>query len=460
MQNRQTLRTFYTLIVTQVFSMIGSQMTSLAVGIWVFEHTGDATPLTLAAFFAAVPRIIAPSFAGVLADRWDRRYVMVLADAGQAVGTVVLMITFLTGTFALWILYMVAALQALFGLFQEPAFQASVTMLVPDEHRNRANAVQQITGPAAGLIAPAVAGLLITIIGAPGVMAVDLFTFFVAIGVVWMSHIPRPLQTAEGLAAQGTIWHEAAVGFRFLWARRPLFVTVFVATLINFFFSGVGVLGTPYLLSLFDSRATLGLLLSVMSGSMVLGGIIMGVWGGTSRRTTMIFPGIISAGFFMVLMGIARTPLLMGAVMSLMLLPLPMVNAAFMSLFQAKTPPDVQGRVFATVTQISMFFMPLAFLLSGPLADHVFEPAVGGSSWNLFAPIVGTHAGAGIGLMAVVGGTMVSLITLAFYLNPRIRHLEDILPDYNPAVSEQDADDLDAADTSRGRESGPTPATV
>ena len=460
MQNRQTLRTFYTLIVTQVFSMIGSEMTSLAVGIWVYENTGNATPLTLAAFFAAVPRIIAPSLAGPLADRWDRRYVMVIADAGQAVGTLVLMITFLTGSFELWHLYMVAALQAAFGMFQGPAFQASVTMLVPDEQRNRANAIQQITGPAAGLVAPAIAGLLITVIGASGVMAVDLFTFFVAITVVWLSHIPRPTQTAEGRAAQGTLWQEAAVGFRFLWARRPLFVLVSVATLVNFFFNGVAVLTTPYLLSLFDSRATLGLLLSVMSGAMVVGGVIMGAWGGSRRRTLMIFPGIIFSGIFLALMGMARTPLVMGVFLALMLLPIPMVNAAFMSVLQGKTPPDVQGRVFATVTQIAMLFSPIAFLLSGPLADQVFEPAVGGSAWGMFAPLVGTHAGAGIGLMAVIGGCMITLITVAFYLNPRVRHMEDILPDYIPATTKQDTETQGVGDLSLGRESGPTPAAV
>jgi MFS family permease len=143
---RQGIRTFYTLILTQTLSMIGSSVTSLAIGIWVFNQTGNATPLAMVSFFAAIPMTIAASVSGVLADRWDRRYVMAVADAGQAAGTCILLASFVTGSFQLWHLYAVTLVSSVFGAFQRPAFQASVTMLVPDEQRDRANAIQQIIG--------------------------------------------------------------------------------------------------------------------------------------------------------------------------------------------------------------------------------------------------------------------------------------------------------------------------
>ena len=98
MQNRTTLRTFYILILTQTFSLVGSEMTSLAVAIKVFKDTSQATPLALTMFFATLPSLVSASIAGVLADRWDRRYVMMLADTGQAVGTLLLLISFATCT--------------------------------------------------------------------------------------------------------------------------------------------------------------------------------------------------------------------------------------------------------------------------------------------------------------------------------------------------------------------------
>jgi MFS family permease len=150
MKPTYNMRTFYTLILTQTFSLIGSRISSLAIGMWVFAQTGNATPLTLVAFFQVLPTVLASMLSGVLADRWNRRYVMAFSDAGQAIGTVLLLISFSTGSFQLWHLYAVSLLQAVFGVFQGPAFQASVTLLVPDEHRDRANAIQQVSGPAAG----------------------------------------------------------------------------------------------------------------------------------------------------------------------------------------------------------------------------------------------------------------------------------------------------------------------
>ena len=158
MADRRTLRTFYTLILTQTFSLIGSRMTGLAVAIKVFNDTDRATPLTIVAFLTAVPQVVSANVAGVLADRWDRRYVMMIADAGQALATFLLMLSFLSGAFELWHLYVLTVIQSIFSVFQGPAFDASVTMLVPDEHRDRANTIRQLTGPASGLIAPSSRG--------------------------------------------------------------------------------------------------------------------------------------------------------------------------------------------------------------------------------------------------------------------------------------------------------------
>jgi MFS family permease len=431
----RSLRTFYILIATQMFSLIGSEMTALAVGIRVFKDSGSATPLAMAAFFAAVPRIITTSFAGVLADRWDRRYVMVIADAGQAVGTLLLLVSFASGHFQVWHLYAVSLIQAAFGTFQGPAFQASITMLVPDDQRDRANAILQMRSPAAGIVAPALAGALFALVDATGVMVIDLLTFGVAAIVVILVHIPRPEQTDEGRAMQGSFWQETLVGFRILWARRPMLILVTAAMLVNFFFNMVGVLFTPYILSLTGSETTLGVLMSVTSAGAIVGGIVMSIWGGTRPRVHTALPGIVVTGAFFALFGVTRAPLAMGVALFGLMFPIPIVNAAFDSILQAKTPPDLQGRVFAAVMQVALLASPIAYLLAGPLADRVFEPAVGGAAWDLFAPLVGSQTGSGMGLMAVIGGTLVMLTAAAFYAMPTVRHMEATLPDYKPQTA-------------------------
>ena len=436
MRSAQTLRTFYILILTQTFSLIGSRMTGLAIGIKVFNDTEQATPLALTAFFGAVPSLISASVAGVLADRWDRRYVMMISDAGQAVGTLLLLASFASGVFEVWHLYVVSLIQSVFGVFQQPAFEASVTMLVPDEHRDRANAIQQLTGPASGIIAPIAAGLLFTLVGVVGVMTIDLMTFLAAMVVVFMVHIPRPTQTEEGLAMAGTVWKEALVGFRYLLSRRVLLASVLHVTLVNFLITGAMVLNTPYILTVTGSETMLGTLMGVMSAGAIVGGAIMSVWGGTRPRIHTIMPGIAITGTCLALYGLSRAPLAMGPILFMQMLPIPMINASFMSIMQIKIPPDLQGRVFSALGQVSMLLTPLAFLLAGPLADRVMEPAVGGSRWDLVAPLVGSQPGAGIGLIMLVNGSLIALVTLAVYAVPAVRQMESTLPDYRPASVE------------------------
>jgi DHA3 family macrolide efflux protein-like MFS transporter len=440
MQNRKTLRTFYILILTQTFSLIGSEMTGLAIAIKVFKDTAQATPLALTMFFAALPSLVSASIAGVLADRWDRRYVMMLADAGQAVGTLLLLISFASGAFQLWHLYVVSLIQAVFAIFQRPAFSASVTMLVPDDHRDRANAIQQLTSPAAAIIAPIIAGLLFAMIGAVGVMAIDLFTFLVAVAVVAVIHIPRPVQSAEGRAArQGSLWKESLVGFKFMNERPALLYMVIYASLLNFLLTFSTGLNAAYILGLTDNEAALGTINGVFGIGAVAGGIIMSVWGGTRPRIHTIMPGIFVVGIGLALYGLSRSPLALGISIVIMALPLPMINASLFSILQLKIPPDLQGRVFASLGQLSTFLMPLAYLLAGPLADKVFEPAVGGSHWGIVAPLVGSRTGSGIGLIMVIGGSLIVLATVVAYSMPMLRHMESLLPDYEPVAAEGDA---------------------
>ena len=430
MKRSASLRTFYILILTQVLSLIGSRMTSLAIGIKVFSDTNQATPLALTAFFSTLPSLLSASIAGVFADRWNRRYMMIIADIGQAAGTLILLVSFVSGTFELWLLYLVAFIQAFFGTFQSPAFDASITMLVPDEHRDRANAIQQLTGPASGIVAPVLAGLLFTVVGVTGVMAIDLATFAVAVLVVLVIDIPHPQQTEEGRAMRTNVWRDALTGFRYLRSRQTLFSVALYVALVNFLLGGTFVLNTPYILTITGSETALGTLLGVMSAGSIVGGVIMSAWGGTRPRIHTIMPGIAVAGACLALYGLGRSPLALGATLFLLMLPLPMVNAAFMSIMQAKVPPDLQGRVFAAMSQISIGLMPIALALVGPLADRVFEPAVGGPRWDLVAPLVGSQPGAGMGLMLLVAGSLIALLTVVVYSRRSVRQMEATLPDY------------------------------
>lgn len=426
---KRNIRTFYALLLTQTISMIGSRMTSIAFGIWIFNETGNATPLTLVAFFTWLPRLISFTFAGLAADRFNRRYVMAFADAGQALGTVLLLVSFTSGAFQLWHLYAVAIIQATFDIFQGPAFQASVTMMIPDEHRSRANAVQMLTSPAAGIIAPAITGFFYALVNVSGIILIDLLTFALSMVVVLAVQIPQPPASEVG-APRRSMLRDAFAGFAFVWQRRPLLMIFVFTGLTNFFLSAAVTLQTPYILSRTGSEAALGILLSSFSLGSLAGTVLMAAWGGTKRRVDTMMPGIAITGLALAVLGTQSSLLPMAAALFVMAMFPPINNVSIISVLQIKVPPDLQGRVFAAISQLSILLIPIATLVAGPLADQVFEPAVDGAAWGLFAPLTGTGAGAGMGLMLLISGLLIAAVALSIYAIPMVRRLETLLPDY------------------------------
>jgi hypothetical protein len=168
----------------------------------------------------------------------------------------------------------------------------------------------------------------------------------------------------------------------------------------------------------------------------LLGGLIIGVWGGTRPRIHTIMVGIMTAGIAFAAFGLVRSPIAMGTAVFIMMIPLPMANALFMSIIQAKVAPDIQGRVFAALTQVSMLLMPISYLITGPLVDQVIAPQLGLPVWERYAPLFGTDAGAPSAVVIVVSSLLVAVLSLAVYSLPAIRHMEASMPDY---VTEPDA---------------------
>lgn len=440
MDQRRSLRTFYIILLTQTFSMIGSRISGLAVGFEVFAQTGQATTLTLVAFFAILPGLLATGFAGVLSDRWDRRKIIILSDFGQAVATLFLLFSFLSGSFQLWHLYAVTIAQSLFDAFQWPAFSASVTMMVPDSERDRANTLQQLTGPLAGIIAPAIAGVVFALVGVTGAILVDLITFLTAVSVLLIVRIPQPARDTAPDVPRPSIWQDMADSFRYLWERKPLLTITLLIALVACVLNGILTLLLPYLLLRLggsgDTEALTGGLLALMNVGALVGGIVMVAWGRVRQRMRVVTVALLFTAVMVIGLGTAHTLPALAVVLFIMMLPVPTGNALLISILQGKVAPHVQGRVFAVIDQLAQVLTPLAYLLVGPLADQVFEPAVEGEGWALVAPLVGDTPGAGMGLMFVLAGALVFGLMLAIYAVPSVRHIETLLPDYVPMPDE------------------------
>ena len=192
----------------------------------------------------------------------------------------------------------------------------------------------------------------------------------------------------------------------------------------------IGPLIQPMLLDM-TTPAVLGVLFSIIGVGMLVGTLVMSAWGGPKRRIV----GVLGSGFvgslFLLLLGLRPSlPLIAAAGFGVMFI-LPIMNGSSQALLQSKVAADVQGRVFAARRMIAWSTGPLAIILAGPLADRVFEPllAAGGPLAGSVGRIIGVGPGRGTGFLFMVIGILAALVSLLAYLNPRVRHVEDELPD-------------------------------
>jgi hypothetical protein len=147
-------------------------------------------------------------------------------------------------------------------------------------------------------------------------------------------------------------------------------------------------------------------------------------------------PSLVFAALGLILFGMVRSPLAVAITVFLMMLPYKMDNALLSSIQQAKIPPNLQGRVFAFLSQISIFALPLTYLITGPIVDDLLAPAVGQPGWEIVEPLVGSGPGAAMGLYIIICGLLLLVATVLVYAAPMIRHLERDLPDYNLAAQQ------------------------
>ncbi len=442
------MRSFNLLWLGQVVSMFGTGLTGFALSIWVLEKTGSVSDYTLIMVFGAIPGLLVAPIAGALIDRWNRKWVMVLSDSGAALGTIALVGLLWADQLAVWHVYVITAFAATFMSFQQPAFMAVTALLVPKEKLGRAAGMMQFGHSAGRILAPLAAGALLVIIAIEGLIAIDLVTFLFAVGTILMVAIPAtPAAPAPVAGAKPpSIGSQGREGLDYI-LDRPGFValTLFFAV-INLFFGFGFILVTPLVLS-FADPAQLGLVLAVSSAGMLVGSLVMTAWGGPQRRMLGIlgFTPLFSLGFLVT--GFRESIVGIAVGVFLIFFTVPIVNGCAIALWQVKVPPALHGRVFTTQRMISQVTVPISYFLAGVLADRVFEPMMsqGGALSGSAGSILGTGPGRGIGLIYLVMGVLMLVTTGLGVLYPRLRDLEDVIPDALPDAPPPEAAASDAA---------------
>lgn len=273
------MKTFFVIWLGQLFSMLGSGLISFALAVWIFEQTGQATPFALTGLFAVLPRVLLSPVAGALTDRWNRKKIMLISDSLSGVVTLTTALLLLAGRMDVWMVYLISFMGSVFASFQQPAYSASIVMLVPKDQLTRANSMVQMGGSISDILTPLLAGILFTTIGMQGIILIDVVTYLIAITTLMLVHIPQPEKTEEDEKGKISVIADVAMGWRYLVERPGLLGLLFYFAVVNFTANFSSAMIGPLVLS-FGSATSLGAVQTVMGAGMLAGSLLMSIWGG------------------------------------------------------------------------------------------------------------------------------------------------------------------------------------
>lgn len=404
--------------------MLGSGLSQFALGVWLFEKSGSITAFSLFIFCLAFPCFAAAPFAGALVDRMDRRVAVLLADAVAAVSMLSVALLVYLGRFEPWHVYVAVTVGSISRAVQAPAFAAAVSSLVPKERLGRANGMVLIGETLPAVFGPLASAWMLKRVGVGGILAIDFATFVVAVLPLVLLKLPslRPEPTEESSRGFG---ERVLFGWRYLVNSKLLLALTFIEAELFFVMGVMEVLVTPLLLLVSDV-GTLGTFTAIAGTGMVAGSSLLALWGGPRHGLTGVRGFLFGLSAAAMLIGVrAWLPQMVAGGFGF-LFCFPLIIGCAHALWQKEVPEALQGRVFATRAMFARVGSALAYVIAGPLADQVFEPAMREGGWlaPVLGPLVGVGQGRGIGVLFIALGVL-ALATAALVV-PRTRPASEL----------------------------------
>jgi DHA3 family macrolide efflux protein-like MFS transporter len=383
-EEQQSLKGYFAFWIGQLFSMLGSSIVFFSIMWWVTIETKSAVFLGMAAAISFIPNLIVIPIAGTLVDRWDRKKTILIADLGQALTTLYVIISFTFVGPNIWLIILMNSLRGFFQNFHQPAVAALPPLMIPKEKLTRVNGITNMSSGLIRIIGPFVGAIFLAFMTIEQVMWIDIITFLIAASLLWTVKIPKirkqeveskndgELQKVE----KSPFWSEFKQGFKTMRETPGLLTLATLCTFVNFLLIPVNIL-----LSLFvydpllhsGTEMNFAFVMGLMQIGVIIGSLITSIkkkW--KNRQLVVLVTGIfmfvgniVSAiappGNFLII-GIGR--FILGANISIGIV-------MYFTILQISVPLSQQGRVFSIDTLISMAITPIAMLIAGPLSELI-----------------------------------------------------------------------------------------
>lgn len=408
MGSKRSFNRFLLLWAGELVSSIGGGLTSFGLGVYVFGQTGSAADMALVTLLAFLPTLLLSVPAGVLADRYDRRLLMMIGDGCSAVGILFILFCMLNGGASLTQICIGVTISSVFSSLLEPSYRATVTDLLDVEEYSRASGMVSLAGSARYLISPVLAGTLLTVSDIRLLLILDIGTFFLTVictGVV-----------RKGLAAKTSEKKEPffaalQIGWQAVTEKRGVFLLILLSSVMTCFMGAFQILAEPLILDFADS-ATLGIGETVCASGMLVSGLFLGVRGIRKGYLKILSASLTIAGIAMILFGLKENICLICASGFLFFAMLPFANNCLDYLVRTNIADELQGRAWGFIGFLSQIGYVVAYGLAGILADGIGEQFQ-----------IGVGRGAAAVIMA--SGGLLGILALSVYSIKAVRELEN-----------------------------------
>lgn len=391
----------------QMVSAIGGGLTSFGLGVYVFEQTGSAASMALVTLLAFLPTLVLSVPAGVLADRYDRRRLMMLGDGLSALGILYILICMLRGGAALWQICVGVLVSSVFSALLEPAYRATVSDLLSREEYSRASGLVSLAGSARYLISPLLAGLLLAVSDIRLLLVIDICTFFLTVivtGAVKRGLAAKPPEVRESFLSS------LRGGWRAVTQKRGVMLLIAAASVLTCFMGAFQILAEPLLLD-FTSSTVLGVAETICACGMLVSSLLLGIRGIRRGYVRVLCVSLLLAGAAMVVFGLKEDIYLICVSGFCFFAMLPFANNCLDYLVRTNIPAEVQGRAWGLIGFLSQIGYVVAYGAAGVLADGI-------------ASAMHTGVGRGAAAVIVLAGALLAISAIALYRIRAVRELE------------------------------------
>ena len=417
------MKNFYKLWLGELISNIGSGMTAFALSVYIYEKTGSVSYVSLITLLSFMPSIILSPIGGLLADRYDRRLLMIIGDLFSGLGLVYILWNIQAGENSIVPIFVGITFSSIFTSLLEPSYRATLTDILEEENYAKASGLIQVAGSAKYLISPVIAGMILSVADIRVILLLDILTF---ITTCLMIFLVRKSMNSEMQNYKKDSFKGLLEGLFIIKENRGVYSLVIIMFFVCFFMGFIQILIRPMILAL-SSVKTAGMMESLCAAGLLIGSLWIGIAGIKKNYSKILAVASFFCGIFMSMTGVNKNLAIIGISTFLFFSTLPFMNSCADVLVRVSVPNELQGRVWGLISLITQMGTVAAYIISGIMADYVFEPMFNknGILVENIGIIIGTGKGRGIGFMLILSGIGMLIMAIVIWKNGKIREVSE-----------------------------------